>query len=277
MNSENTTLRLLILGAHPDDAEFHAGGLATRYRAAGHEVRMISVTDGSAGHHRLKPPQLVDIRREEARAAGAVIGAEYLVWDFADGHLQPSLELREAIIREIRTYQPDLVLTHRTNDYHPDHRAVGQAVQDASYMVTVPLIAADVPALRKDPVVAYMPDLFTRPNPLRPDIVLDTGDEIESTVAMLACHASQVFDFLPFNGNYEIPVPADADERLKWLRDWYIHHTGSRASFFRQALCKEYGSERGEQIEFAEAFEISEYAAGATLQQRRQLFLLENP
>jgi len=273
MNS--APLKLLILGAHPDDAEFHAGGLATRYREAGHVVKMVSVTDGGAGHHRLPPTELIAVRREEARAAGKVIGAEYVTWDFADGRLLPTLELREAIIREIRTYMPDLVLTHRINDYHPDHRAVGQAVQDASYMVTVPLVATDTPALRRDPVVAYMPDLFTRPNPLRPDIVLDVSGQIDSILAMLACHKSQVFDFLPYNGNVEPPVPADQAARMLWLQEWFDQHTGGRADFFREALIDTYGASHGSQVKYTEVFEISEYAAGVSPQQRKRLFTVE--
>src|SRR5207302_804709 len=107
--------RLLILGAHPDDAEFHAGGLAMTYRSLGHEVRMISATDGAAGHHQRTPAELRQIRQAEAAAAGRLIGAAYETWDFPDGHLQPTLELRSRVIREIRTFRPDLVLTHRTS------------------------------------------------------------------------------------------------------------------------------------------------------------------
>ena len=147
----NEPLRLLVLGAHPDDAEFHAGGLAKIYRELGGVVKMVSLTDGSAGHFQRPPAELGPIRRVEAAAAGRVIGAAYETWDIPDGQLMPTLEVRERVIREIRTFAPDLVLTHRTCDYHPDHRAVGQLVQDASYLVTVPNVLRDVPALRKDP------------------------------------------------------------------------------------------------------------------------------
>ena len=80
-----------------------------------------------------------------------------------DGALQATLELRQRVIREIRGFRPDLVLTHRTNDYHPDHRATGQVVQDASFLVRVPRIVPEVPVLQRDPVVAFMSDLFTKP------------------------------------------------------------------------------------------------------------------
>ncbi len=265
-------LRLLILGAHPDDAEYHAGGLAAIYRGLGHKVRMISVTNGGAGHHRYSSEELVQIRRREAAAAGAVIGAVYETWDNPDGSLLPTLDVREQIIREIRTFQPDLVVTHRTNDYHPDHRAVGQAVQDASYMVTVPLVVTDVPFLRKDPVVAYMADLFTKPCPFRPDVVLDVTELVDTIVDMMACHESQFYDFLPFNHGVADDVPDDDDEKKSWLIDWFHRRTGDRADRFRDALIDTYGSERGNSIRFMEAYEISEYAAGVDDARKKQLF-----
>lgn len=265
-------LRLLILGAHPDDAEYHAGGIAALYRQAGHTVRMVSVTNGGAGHHERTSDELVRLRRQEAARAGEVIGAEYLTWDFPDGALQPTLEVRQRVIREIRTFRPDLVLTHRTNDYHPDHRAVGQAVQDASYMVTVPLVVPDVPSLRQDPVVAYMPDLFTRPCPLRADMVLDIEPHFETIVAMLACHRSQVFEFLPYNERIEDEVPSAEEEKLSWLRSWVVGHLAPRADHFRDALVAACGPERGRAMSLVEVFEVSEYAAKFDAAARRRLF-----
>ncbi len=265
-------LRLLILGAHPDDAEFHAGGLATIYRQQGHVVKMVSVTDGRSGHHRQQPAELARIRRAEATAAGALIGAEFEAWDYPDGTLQSTLEVREKVIRAIRDFRPDLVLTHRPNDYHPDHRAVGQAVQDASYMVTVPLIVPDVPILARDPVVAYMTDLFTRPYPLVGDVVIDIADQLDTIISMLACHESQVFEFLPFNQGIADQVPGEAEDRWHWLREWYTRIIRPRADRFRTELIAQYGLPRGAEIECMEAFEISEYAAPLDSESRARLF-----
>ncbi len=265
-------LRLLILGAHPDDAEFHAGGLAAMYCGLGHTVKMVSVTDGSAGHHQTPPFDLARIRRAEAEAAARVIGAASETWSFPDGRLETGLDVRERIIREIRSFAPDLLLTHRTCDYHPDHRAVGQAVQDASYMVTVPHIVPEVPALRKDPVVAYMCDLFTRPCPLRGDVVLDVRDSLETIVDMLACHVSQVFQWLPYNEASGESVPDNPQERRAWLRGWFQRHIGPRAERFRRELIATYGEKRGSAAEFVEAYEISEYAAPLDAAARRRLF-----
>jgi len=265
-------LRLLVLGAHPDDAEYHAGGLAALYRSLGHTVKFVSVTDGSAGHHQTPPFDLARIRRAEAEAAARVIGATSETWSFPDGRLETGLDVRERVIREIRTFAPDLVLTHRTCDYHPDHRAVGQAVQDASYMVTVPHIVPEVPALRKDPVVAYMCDLFTRPAPLRGDVVIDVGDSWETIVDMFACHESQVFQWLPYNEGIAGSVPSETKERRAWLREWFAQHIRPRAERFRRELIATYGEKRGAAVEFAEAYEISEYAAPLDAGGRKRLF-----
>ena len=265
-------VRLLILGAHPDDAEFHAGGLATLWAQQGGAVKMVSVTNGEAGHHQTPGKALIERRRSEAAAAARLIGAASEVWDFPDGRLEPSLELRWQIIREIRRFAPDLVLTHRTCDYHPDHRAVGQAVQDASYLVTVPSLVREVPALSRDPVVGYMPDRFTKPAPLQGDVVLDVGPQLETIVDLLACHESQVFEWLPLNQGLMADVPADPTGRRAWLSRWFLQRLRPQADRYRRELVATYGYERGSRVEWAEAYEISEYAAPLTPELRCKLF-----
>jgi LmbE family N-acetylglucosaminyl deacetylase len=265
-------LRLLVLGAHPDDAEYHAGGLCALYAARGHVVRMISVTAGDAGHQRLRGAPLAAIRREEARNAGRVLGAEGMTWDHADGRLAPTIELREQIIRELRTFRPDLVLTHRTNDYHPDHRAVGQAVQDASYLVTVPALVPEAPILARDPVVALLPDRFTRPTPMRADVVVAIDGVVEAVIDALACHASQFFEWLPFNRGDLDQVPADAAGRRAWLGDWYRERLAEQTERFRPELVRRYGSRVAAGVRAAEAFEVSEYARPLDETERRRLF-----
>ena len=266
------SLKLLILGAHPDDAEYHAGGLSATYRQLGYTVKMVSLTDGASGHHARPIEEMIRLRRQEAAAAGAVIGATYDVWDVRDGELMPTLEVRRRVIREIRSFQPDLVLTHRTSDYHPDHRAVGQLVQDASYLVTVPNFMPDVPALYRDPVVAYMPDLFTTPCPMQPDVVMEVTDRVDTIVAMLACHRTQVFEWLPYEEGILEMVPEDDAEKQVWLRAWYRQHVLPRAERFRPDLIAAYGPERGGRIEFCEVYQLSEYAASADVARRQQLF-----
>src|SRR6202171_2946196 len=184
--------RILILGAHPDDADLKAGGTASKWRRLGCEVKLVSVTDGRSGHQTQHGPALAERRRAEARAAGAVIGAAYDLLDHPDGALMPTLEARYTLIRLIRGFRPDLVLTHRPNDYHPDHRYTSVLVQDAAYMITVPFFNPDVPALKKNPVFLYASDRFQRPNPFRADVAVDIDDVIEPTLDALLVMEAQI-------------------------------------------------------------------------------------
>ena len=93
MSSE--TLRLLIIGAHPDDCDLSGGGTAALYRQHGHTVRFVSVTNGESGHHLKSGQELAAIRRAEAAAAGAVCGITYDVLNNRDGRLQPTIEARD--------------------------------------------------------------------------------------------------------------------------------------------------------------------------------------
>jgi LmbE family N-acetylglucosaminyl deacetylase len=265
-------LRLLIVGAHPDDADYAAGGLAALYSAAGHDVLMVSLTNGDAGHHEMSGPALAVRRRAEANAAAAVIGARYLVLDNHDGELLPTLENRREIIRLIRTFAPDLVLTHRPNDYHPDHRYASQLVQDAAYMVTVPAMLPGTRHLPRDPVIMYLPDAFEKPYSFRPAVAVDVGPVLERIVAMLDCHCSQFYEWLPYNRGYLEHVPIQDDKRRVWLEVLAGGRLQDQARRFRAALIATYGPERGGAVEFAEAFEPCEYGAPLDEAARRRLF-----
>jgi len=264
-------LRVLIIGAHPDDAE-KAGGTAAKYTAMGHKVLLVSMTNGDAGHYEIGGGPLAKRRTEEARRAGEIIGAEYRVLDNHDGELMPTLENRRQVIRLIREFKPDLIFTHRPNDYHPDHRYTGILVQDAAYMITVPNILAGTPHLDKNPVIMYMSDGFTKPNPFEPDVVVGIDDVIEKKIDMYHCHESQMYEWLPYNrGNLE-EVPKTDHERRAWLSN--TRKPGSRriADKYRNKLIELYGKERGSKIRYAEAFENSEYGASLSKEKLRVLF-----
>jgi hypothetical protein len=117
-----------------------------------------------------------------------------------------------------------------------------------------------------------MIDLFTRPCPLRPDVVIDVDDHVETIVAMLACHESQVFEFLPQNQGIANDVPGDHRQRMVWLRGWYAELVSARAQRFRDALVSVYGEQRGRAVQFAEAYEVSEYASPLDDAARLRLF-----
>src|SRR5262245_13281900 len=265
-------LRILVLGAHPDDADIKTGGTSAKWRRLGHEVRLVSVTDGGAGHQTLRRPALAERRRAEARAAGAVIGAAYDVLDLPDGELMPTLEARFRLIRLIRTFGPDLILTHRPNDYHPDHRYTSTLVQDAAYMVTVPAICPETPHLTRDPVILYFSDDFRKPAPFTPDVVVDVGDEMATLIGMLHCHASQFYEWLPFNTGTLAQVPAHEAARRAWLDDRIRRRIRPLADRHRAAVVRTYGDEHGAKVEYIEAYEVSEYGAPLDAAARARLF-----
>jgi hypothetical protein len=139
-------------------------------------------------------------------------------------------------------------------------------------MVTVPHVVSDVPALHKDPVVAFLPDLFTRPAPMRADIVIDVTEQMETIAAMLACHRSQVFEWLAYEEDVLDTVPEGERERLEWVQIWFANHIRPRSERYRDKLVDACGDQRGAAVEFIEMFEISEYARQPDAEYRRQLF-----
>lgn len=267
--SSDGKLNIIAFGAHPDDCDQGAGGTAAKYAALGHRVRFVSVTNGDAGHQTEGGGALAARRRNEAREAGRRIGVEYVVLDNHDGQLLPSVDVREQVIRQIRQWNADLVLAPRPNDYHPDHRYTGVVVQDAAYMVVVPNIASDTPALRKNPVFMYFEDGFQKPAPFRPDVAVAIDDVIEKKIDMLDAHVSQMYEWLPWvAGNLEA-VPKDAAGRRRWLRET---RTRQPSAAVKAALVKWYGTEKGNAIRYAETFEICEYGARPDEAAIRKLF-----
>ncbi len=265
-------LRILAIGAHPDDCDLTAGGAAALWKQSGHEVRFVSMTNGESGHHQKSGKELADIRRQEAANAGKVLGIRYDVLDNPDGALTPSLENRKQLIGLIREYGPDLVLTHRPNDYHPDHRYTSLLVCDAAYMVTVPPVVPEVPALRKNPVICYMMDNFQRPYPFSPTVAVDIEPVIEKVVDMLDCHKSQFYEWLPYNKFFPEPPPDDPAARRDWLGKHFRSRIAHYADKYRELLMSTYGPERGPAVRYIQAFEPCEYGSPLTADERWRLF-----
>ncbi len=254
--AQDEVLNIVVLGAHPDDCEGDAGGVALLYARMGHHVKFISLTNGDAGHYSKGGGALAKIRMAEAQEAGKRLGVkEYVVLDNHDGELMPTLEKRLKVIREIRKWNADLVIGPRPNDYHPDHRYTAILMQDAAFMVVVPNIAPDVPALKKNPVFVFAEDRFQKPNPFEADIAIDIDEVFEKKIYGMAAHASQYFDWLPWLAGTLDQIPEDEAGRLEYLGQRRTFRPGPST---RESLIRWYG-EKGKSVNHAEGFEICEY------------------
>ncbi len=263
-------VRIIAFGAHPDDCDVRFGGTAAKFAAMGYAVKFVSVTNGDAGHQSQGGGALAKRRRAEAAEAGRRLGiAESITLDNHDGELMPTLGVREQIIRLIRQWNAGLVLAPRPVDYHPDHRSTGVLLQDAAFMVTVPNICPDTPALRKTPVFLYVEDQFQKPSPFRPDIAIDIDDVWAKKIDALDAHESQMYEWLPWHRGVLDQVPKDPAERK---RVFTRPHDAGITPAARKALVKLYGPKRAQRIQHAEAFELCEYGVQPSPEALRKLF-----
>jgi LmbE family N-acetylglucosaminyl deacetylase len=266
---DNGKIRIIMFGAHPDDCDEKSSGTAALFARMGYAVKFVSVTNGDAGHQTMKGKELAKRRYAETQESAKRLGIVYDVLDNHDGLLLPTLEVRLQIIKEIREWNADLVFAPRPNDYHPDHRYTGVLVQDAAYMVAVPNIEPEVPALKKNPVFIYYEDHFQRPNPFRPDIVVDITSTYDQKIAALDAHESQMYEWLPWIGHYSAEVPQGKEDRIKWL---YKRNTRTISPEAMVSLEKWYGKDRADKVKFVEEFEICEYGAQPGDDDIRRLF-----
>ncbi len=268
-------LRIIIFGAHPDDAEYKAGGTAAKWAKLGHQVKLVSVTNGDIGHWQSAGGPLAQRRTAEVNAAAKVLGVTSQVLDIHDGELLPTLEHRKLITKLIREWQADIVISHRPWDYHPDHRYVGVLVQDAAFMVTVPFFCPDIAPLKKNPVFLYSSDGFRKPYPFDPDIAVSVDDVFETKLAAIHELPSQAYEG-GANGSEElvrsIPSESDPTARKAWLKERWSNRQSAEANKSREVLVRLYGEERGKAVKHAETFELCEYGSRPSGDELRRLF-----
>src|SRR3954471_2391748 len=255
-------LRIIAFGAHPDDCELREGGAAAKWAALGHHVKFVSVTNGDIGHWAMAGGPLAKRRAKEVAETSKILGIDHEVLDIHDGELMVTMENRRTICRLIREYQADVVISHRPNDYHPDHRYVGVLVMDAAYMVTVPFFCPDTPYMTKNPVFLFSEDNFQRPNPFTADIAVAIDDVIEKKLAAVEALHSQFFEGGANGHAGLVPDAGDADKvaaRKKEVREAFSKRFAATANKYRGALEGYYSKDAAAKVGFAEAFEICEY------------------
>ncbi len=269
-------LRIIVFGAHPDDAEYKTAGTAVKWARLGHHVKLVSVTNGDIGHWKEAGGPLAQRRAAEVAACAKKLGVTSQVLDIHDGELLPSLENRKLITRVIREWKADIVIAHRPWDYHPDHRYVGVLIQDAAFMVTVPFIAPDLPPLKKNPVFLYSSDGFQKPYPFTPDIAVSVDDSFEQKLDGLHELTSQAYEG-GASGSAEyvakdVPPATDEVARRAWLKRRWGARQSSEAEKYRELLIKLYGPDAGKSVKYAETFEVCEYGRRPSATEIKQLF-----
>ncbi len=268
-------LRIIVFGAHPDDCEWTAGGCAAKWTAQGHHVKFVSCTNGDIGHWGMAGGPLAQRRTAEVRQCAKIFGTTSQVLDIHDGELMVTMDNRRTICRLIRDWKADVVISHRPNDYHPDHRYVGVLVMDAAYMVTVPYFCPDTPHLTKNPVFLYSEDEFRRPNPFTADVAVSIDDVIEKKLAAMEALESQFYEGGCNGGAHLVPDPKDATAvaaRKKQVRAEFEGYFSEPAKNHRAALEKQYGAEAAARIRYSENFEICEYGRRPTPEEIKKLF-----
>jgi len=266
-------LRIIVFGAHPDDAEYKAGGTAAKWAKLGHHVKLVSVTNGDIGHWNMSGGELAKRRTIESKKVAEKLGVESEVLDIHDGELMPTLENRRTIVRLIRQWNADIVISHRPWDYHPDHRYVGILVQDAAFMVTVPYFCPDTPHLTRNPVFFYSSDRFQKPYPFQADVAVSVDDVFEQKVDALTELVSQTFEG-GAGGSPEFleQVPTDPARQREWLMKRWVYRQSGEADLYRDTLIRLYGEDRGKLVKYAEAFEICEYGRRPSPDELKKMF-----
>ncbi len=265
--------RVIVFGAHPDDPEIGAAGVAALWAAKGHEVKLVSCTNGDIGHWKEAGGQLYRRRKAEVERAAKLMGYTVDQMDNHDGELEPTLENRKKVTRLIRQWKADIVISHRPNDYHPDHRYTGVLVQDAAYMVTVPNFCPEVPHLTKNPIFLYSSDRFDKPNPFSADIIVDIGPVMEKKLDGLLGMVSQFYEG-GANGDESLlnKDPEFVKKRWAEVRARFVNRQQDVANKYRKNLEEYYGKDRAAKVQYAEAFEICEYGRRPGKEEIMKLF-----
>ena len=182
-------MRILAVGAHPDDLEILCAGTLAKYAARGDQVIMAVATNGEVGSATLPKEEIAAIRRREAQASANLIGAEFIWMGYPDEFLFSTQETRLDFLNLVRRARPDVILAHAPVDYHPDHRASGQILWDIRVMTTVPNIVTEEPPCDRIPEIYYFDTVAGID--FVPQYYVDVSETFEMKKAMLACHRSQ--------------------------------------------------------------------------------------
>ena len=265
-------LRIIAFGAHPDDAELKASGVAALWAAEGHKVKLVAMTNGDIGHFAIAGGPLAQRRKAEVADCARILGIETEVLDIHDGELMPSLENRKTVARLIREWQADIVMGHRPYDYHPDHRYTGVLMDDAAVVVVAPFFVPDTQAVRAIPCSCTTRTVSSiRIRSCRASSSTSMPRRRRSGRASARCPRSSATRIRGRPARGQV-VPAGDRERQAFLLDVVKKRGRAVADLYRQRLLALYGAERGKAIEYAEAFQLGQYGRQPSPDELKALF-----
>ncbi|MGH9372564.1 MAG: PIG-L deacetylase family protein [Vicinamibacterales bacterium] len=273
--AQQKPLRIIAFGAHPDDAELKASGVAALWAAAGHKVKFVAMTNGDVGHFESAGGPLARRRTAEVKECAKILGIETDVLDIHDGELMPSLENRKTVARLIRDWQADIVMGHRPYDYHPDHRYTGVLLNDSAVVVVAPFFVPDTPPTPVNPVYMYYSDNFEDPKPFTPTIVVGIDETADKKWQCVSAMPSQFGDKDSWQARTRPNVPTDDRERASYLLELAKKRSAAVAEEYRDRLVALYGAERGKKIQYAEAFQIGQYGRQVPVEELKKMFPMQ--
>ena len=217
-------VNVLAVGSHPDDIEILCGGTLAKCVARGDSVTMVCAANGDCGSAIHGREEIAAIRRKEAEAAAAIIGAGYYCLDYRDLEIPVDMEARTKLVEIVRRCKPDLVIAHAPNDYMLDHRNAGALAEVASFDATIPNLKTESPTYGRIAPVYYMDTVAGIG--FEPTEYVNISEHFETKARMLACHESQV----------------------AWLK----HHDGIHVDDMMEIVARFRGVQAG--VAFAEGF-----------------------
>lgn len=182
-------MRVLAIGAHPDDIELLCGGTMAKYVKNGHAVTIASMTNGDKGHPKIPPKELGKIRLEEARRSASVLGADHIWVGFRDAEVFHNQTSVMKVVEAVRKAKPDVVFTMSPQDYHGDHINTSTIVAEAVFDAGVPSVKTRSPAHTAKRVY-HCETVFGIG--FDPDLWIDISDTIELKLRALQEHKSQI-------------------------------------------------------------------------------------
>jgi LmbE family N-acetylglucosaminyl deacetylase len=272
LTAQTRPLRIIAFGAHPDDAELKAGGVAALWASQGHKVKFVAMTNGDIGHFSQAGGPLAQRRYAEIQECARILGITTDMLDIHDGELEPTLEYRRMVARKIRDWQADIVMGHRPYDYHPDHRYTGVLMDDAAVVVVAPFFVPDTKATPRNPLFFYYSDGFEQPTKFVPTIVVDIDAVADKKWQCVSAMPSQFGDKDSWQGRTRPDVPQNDAERPAFLLKLAQERTAAVANQYRDRLVALYGEERGRKVKYAEAFQLGQYGRQASLEELKGIF-----